>query len=188
MVVEAIMSAEFDQCAKLILKLDVSELVEIKARIGIRQQMGGATASADNASGIEIGKLETDIDLVLSEIASHMLDEGLEFASVPQLKRMNNFRSFADKVPPTMVYFRKATRNRVKLRALIRMSIKLLYKDMQRMQISASTRTMLNHWHRIPSVINRSFPGYAKAGLLGLLVNSGAIDLKYVSEAPPREE
>lgn len=184
------MSTAFDTIASLLLKLDPIELQEVRTRCAIRLQMGGAsrsTASAAAASGPQQAAQESDIDMVLGELISHMHDEGIEFASLVMLKSVTSFRTFAEKVPPTMVYFRRASTNRTKLRALIRMSIKLLYKDMARMNISPSTRTMMNHWHRIPAIINQSFPGYAKSGMLGLLVNSGSIDLKYVSEATERK-
>lgn len=184
-------ASDFDAVCRLLLKLESSQLAEVKARAGLLLQSGGAsrsTASAQAASPIQQAKEETDAALVLSEIAAHLLSEGIEYASIPQLQRMQNYRSFAAKIPATMEYFRRITTNRVKLRALIRIAIKLLYKDLARMNISASTRTLMNHWHRVPAVINRSFPGYAKIGMLGVLVNSGAIDPEYVLEVTEKRE
>jgi hypothetical protein len=179
------MTSAFDQVAALLLKLNSKELEEVRARAGILAQSGGANRSTCSASSA--AQPDNDIDLVLSEIVGHMRSEGIEFASPTMIRNMPNFKSFADKVPVTMIYFRKVTTNRTKLRALIRMSINFLYRDLAKMRISASTRTLMNHWHRVPAVINYNFPGYAKIGLLGLLLHEGQADARYVSEATEEE-
>jgi hypothetical protein len=156
-----------------LLRLDTDQLAEVRARAGILSQAGGAKARTSLPGGklsMPAELAETDVELILSEIAGHLKEQGIEFVSVQMLKNVGGYRKFADKVPGIMIYFRKVTTNRVKLRALIRMSIALLYKDLARMNISASTRTMMNHFHRIPAVVNRSFPGYASSGMLGLLL------------------
>lgn len=187
------MSAEFDQVAKLLLKLDVGELAEVRARAGILTQAGGASAPTSSAAKPRrIGEQseEDDVDLVLGQIAAHMYSEGIEYASLAMLKRTTNYKSFAEKVPASMEFFRKITRNRTKLRALITMSIRFLYKDMAKIGTgSTSTRTMMNHWHRVPAVLNSNFPGYAKAGLLGLILRDGAAEAveRYVQDSKERE-
>lgn len=178
------MSAEFETIASLLLKLDVGELAEVRARCGILSQAGGAprsTASAARASAMPGELSESDEELVLGEIVGHMYSEGIEYSSMKMLRGMNNYRSFVTKVGPVMIYFRRITNNKVKLRALIRMSIRMLYRDLAKMNVSASTRTMMNHWHRIPAVINANFPGYAKAGLLSLLIRDDGAAERYAS-------
>lgn len=182
----------FDDILKGLLELDVSQLAEVRARAGILSQAGGAakrTTAPDGKQSMPAELAETDVELVLSEIAGHLRDQGIEFASTIMLKRVQGFKAFADKVPPTMIFFRKVTTNRVKLRALIRISITLLFKDLNRMGLSVSTRTMMAHWHRVPAVIDSAFPGYARRGHLGLLLGEPlARGSQYVSDAPRKRK
>jgi hypothetical protein len=38
------------------------------------------------------------------------------------------------------------------------------------MEVAVSARTLMSHIHRLPAVINKSFPGYAQAGHLGKII------------------
>jgi hypothetical protein len=171
-------SKEFEQIAALLLLLGKEELEQVRARAGVLAQaagINGRTSPAAELSAPQISADESDIDLVLSEIAALLRDQGVEFASVPMLKRVTNFKSFAEKVPATMKFFRGVTTNRTKLRALIRISISLLYKDLIKMNMAATTRTLMSHWHRVPAVMDKNFPGYARAGHLGLLFQDSVL-------------
>lgn len=185
----------YDQILKGLLDLNVSQLAEVRARAGILSEAGGAKQRTTGLSGGQPMPdmiAETDVELVLSEIAGHLREQGIEFVSVSMLKKVQGFGKFAEKIPAVMIFFRKITTNRVKLRALIRIAIALLYKDLARMNISASTRTMMNHFHRVPAVLNRNFPGYAQSGLLGLLLQEPLNRMtprrsEYVSDDPPEK-
>lgn len=168
-----------EQILALLPKLDVAGLQSVQARAKALSQFGGAKPS-DGLPSQDIDAPDNDADLILSEIAGHLRDRGVEYASVQMLRRVSNYKSFAEKVPPTMIYFRKVTKNRVKLRALIRVAIDLLYLDLGKIGLSVTTRTMMSHWHRVPAVIESNFPGYARRGHLGLLLRGPA---EYVNDA-----
>lgn len=182
----------FDDILKGLLDLNVEQLAEVRVRAGVLSQAGGSaqrTASADGKQSMPAELAETDVELVLSEIAGYLKDQGIEFASTVMLKRVQGFKAFEAKVPATMIFFRRVTTNRVKLRALIRVSIGLLYKDLNKLGLSVSTRTMMAHWHRVPAVIDSAFPGYARLGVLGLLLGEPlARGRQYVSDAPPKRK
>ena len=44
------------------------------------------------------------------------------------------------------------------------------HADLCRMEVAVSARTLMSHIHRLPAVINKSFPGYAQAGHLGKII------------------
>lgn len=172
-----------EQINQLLPSLDTAALQEVRARCVILAQGAGSRAQTA-ALGGKLGPSDADVDLVLEEIAGYLRAEGVEYASPDILRRVGGYGKFAEKVPPVMKALRKATTNKVKLRALIRISIDFLYKDLARMQVSASTRTMMAHWHRVPSVINRNFPGYMRGGFLGLLLSTPLPEasMKYVED------
>lgn len=123
----------------------------------------GATAPPDKASG--------DIDLCLSAISIMLQKRGLEFVSPYILKRHPGFASFAAKVPPIMRLLRKTTTNRIELDYLLELSASLLYDDLTHQGFNAvSSRLIINHFHRVPSILNKNFPGYLSAGLLGHVI------------------
>ena len=175
----AMTESAFDQVKRLILGLSPAELQEVRSRCALIMQGGAATAPTASAAKAST-PADADTDLILEVISDFLREQGIEYAGVQKLKGMANFRAFAEKVPESMKYFRSASRNRTKQRALIRMGCRLLFQDMNRMSISPSVRTLMNHWHRVPAVINRSFPGYAHSGLLGLLVRDGRSVDRYV--------
>lgn len=112
-----------------------------------------------------------DIDLCLSAIANMLQRRGLEYARPYVLRKHPGFSAFVQKVPPVMELLRKATINRVELSYLVELSAGLLYEDLTRMGLTAvSSRLLMNHFHRVPSVINKAFPGYLAAGLLGHVI------------------
>jgi hypothetical protein len=185
------MSAAFDEIAKLLHSLTADELAEVRARAGILLQSGGrpaASAPTTTAAKIAAPPAESaDLDIIVQEIAAYFQREGLEYVSEAMLKRTANYRSFEAKAIASLPYFRKVSSQRVRLRAIIRLAIRLLHKDMQAMNVAVSVRTLMNHWHRVPAVIDKNFPGYAKIGMLRLLIGeAGEAEPRYVQETPER--
>src|SRR5258706_106570 len=89
-----VMSTYEDILAGL-LKLDTDQLAEVRARAGILSQAGGAKARTSPAGGklsMPAELSETDVELILSEIAGHLREQGIEFVSVPMLKNVGGFK------------------------------------------------------------------------------------------------
>ena len=80
-------------------------------------------------------------------------------------------RTFAPKVRDLMPYIRAAHDQRSGQHALLRLGLQLLYDDMTDRQLAVSARTLLANIHRVPAVLNKAFPNYAKAGLLHWVVD-----------------
>lgn len=54
--------------------------------------------------------------------------------------------------------------------ALLRLGIRMLAKNIEELQIPLTHATLMRQLERLPAVVNRGFPGYAQAGLLGMVV------------------
>jgi hypothetical protein len=61
---------------------------------------------------------------------------------------------------------------KVQQRALFRLGIVLLCNNLAEMETPISGMSLMNHIHRIPSLINRAFPGYARLGLLSKIIRA----------------
>ena len=115
---------------------------------------------------------DTSDELLALECVSNVLkSKGLEFASPAILRKSAVYDTFrTDKVPAVSAYLERAKLTRNETRAIIQIGLCLLITDMQRMDLMASARTILSHFHRLPAVLNYAFPGYAEAGFLGQII------------------
>ena len=113
-------------------------------------------------------------ELLLLAICEFFEAQGLEKCYPAMLRRASGYTAFKQKVEPIVAFLAKGagrdSLTRTELMALFRLGISLLHQNMQSMQIAVSTRTMMNQIHRMPSVIELSFPGYARQGLLRLVI------------------
>jgi len=138
-------------------------------------QVRQTCAKLFSASGIKIIEHlpvpnDSDIEIMLQGLSEFMRSKSLEFQPAPMLKSVVQYKPFVGKIPSVMIFLKKATTNRVELKALIHIAFDLLHQDLVAMGLPVSSRTLMQHVHRIPPVINNAFPGYAQAGLLGMIV------------------
>ena len=138
--------------------LSLEERERVKKALGA---LGGLAASGPTNG-------DSDVDLVLHAIVSHLSARGAEHASVGMLKKSPQFNAFKVKIPAVVRFF--CTKNRTELNAFLNVAIPLLYDDLTEMGIAVSARTLLVHIHRLPATINKHFPRYASSGMLHLLL------------------
>ena len=96
---------------------------------------------------------------------------GLEYSSSVMLRKVSQYQVFSSKAKDVFRFMRGVD-SRTQRRAFLALAVELLYDDLTSMDISVSARTMMSHVHRIPAVVNRSFPNYSRAGLLGMIVRT----------------
>lgn len=95
---------------------------------------------------------------------------GVECPSPHTLRKGAAYASAKDKFDDLATFFEKISQNKlVQDRALV-IAIEGLYVSLQDWNISVSSYTILQQIHRLPSVLNQSFPGYAASGLLHKIV------------------
>lgn len=142
-------------------KLSGEELDQLASRIKALRSLHGEVAKAVAWDEVE------DLDMILhcaTEVAQSL---GADMSSSFQLRQAaKHSAGFRDKLPPLLRYLRQACPTRAQQHALLCLGFRLLHRDMTRMGIVVTARTFLAHVHRLPAVIEHSFPGYARAGLL----------------------
>lgn len=141
--------------------LTTQELQELRKHISALLQIGPGPADRAVAS--------LDIPEELHWIAGHLRDEGAPPVSATRMFQATQFGTFNKKLPELRQYLARAG-DRNRQRALFRLGVKLLHKDLRGQRIAVSYLSLMNHVHRIPGVIDRMFPGYALNGLLPLII------------------
>ncbi len=150
---------DYDEIVKLLPRLTRGQLRAVTARAGALSSM--APASQTN------GAAESDELSALDCICAMMKSKGMEFASPVLLRKSPVFNSFkTEKVPAIMTYLERAGFTRNETRAMMQIGLELLMADLGRMGLLISGRALMSHFHRIPSLLNQAFPGYAEAGFL----------------------
>lgn len=90
-----------------------------------------------------------------------------------QLQRHNGWKAFAEKVPLVFQFVRDGgCSQRIELLTMLNLGVRFLYLDLVRGGYSATPYTIMAQFHRVPAMINKQFPGYAKCKLLGMIVHS----------------
>lgn len=160
-----------DQIMKLLPQLTTVECAELIVRVRAFSQF------AHNSSQLPLplvpmkSPIRDDTDMVLDAIHRVLESLGVELLYPGMLRKVKAFPKFRDeKVPAIMKFVRAGVKTRVQQIALLNIGVLLLYQNMGQMGIAVSSRAILNHAHRIPSIINQAFPGYAANGMLGMLV------------------
>jgi hypothetical protein len=117
-----------------------------------------------------IANNQSDESWVLQCICDCLSSKGVEFASVPFLLKSPDIGSFRDKLPGVLRYLEGSGLQRNERKAVLTLGIQGLYDNLVEMGMLVSVRVVLRHFHRIPSVLSKEYPGYAKAGVLHKLV------------------
>lgn len=158
--------AGLDTIIELLPRLTSHERAELAERLRVY-------ASLDPNQGVLPllpGKPQVDKDdagLILDVIAQFLESEGLEFTHPTIMRRHTMYTSFTKKVPGIMKYVRQGAVNRAGCRQLLIIGVRLLYKEMTQTNVPTSSIRMMTYIHRMPTVINAAFPGYAVSGTLG---------------------
>ena len=110
-------------------------------------------------------------DRVLQIVCTTLRKHNVETPSVVVLRKSSAYVNAKGKLQDLQTYIEQASRSRMVQDGILRTAIDLLYFDLVQWKgIAISSHTLLKQIHRIPSVLNRSFPGYGQSGLLAKLV------------------
>lgn len=139
------------------------ELLQVRSRIGFLLKH---EAPKNN------GHLETSSDelMVLDSIVAFLSSKGMEFSSVTLLKKSRYYSSFVEKLPKLYRYLNQSGLGKAEMRSLLGIGVRLLADDLNYIGAPISGGSLMAHIHRMPSAINRAFPGYVSSGALGFIV------------------
>jgi hypothetical protein len=143
--------------------LTLSELEELEKRIrALRFGAPGAMSETDDhVSGG---------DLIIQTICDTLNGLGVDRTQAPTLKRSKYYPAMKAKAPDILSFIRGQAGTRNQQRALLALGINLLYENMTKVGLPVSAMLLMGHIHRLPSIFNQNFPGYARSGFLGMLV------------------
>lgn len=151
-----------DRINALLPNLSLDELRMLSGRVRALMEV-----TPENGQVLEV---DDDEGFVLGCIAEQLSRMSIEYVSMKVLRSQRGIAAFRDKVPGLMKYLSSNDRSRIEQRAILSMGVELLYENLIENGIPVSARMLMAHVHRIPSVLNAAFPGYAKAGLLTWVV------------------
>jgi len=154
-----------DRITKLLPKLTSDELVQLSNRVKSLLSLSSATNGSNSA-----GRCDGDTEFVLDCCKYVMLRTGADDNAEHMLRRSvtPDFRNV--KVPSLMRFLRRQHPDLVGQRQILIRGLTLLHDDMVEGGYVCSAKTLLAHMHRIPAVLNKHYPHYAQAGMLGWLV------------------
>lgn len=111
---------------------------------------------------------KSDFGVRVSEAISKVLHgRGVECPSPTTLRKSSAYASSRPKFDDVAAFFAKISSHRLVQDSILVEGISLLYDDLLQWQgIAISSHTILQQIHRLPSTLNRAFPGYAESGKL----------------------
>lgn len=110
---------------------------------------------------------DADEDIVINVICSVLQAKGIGHP-VGFVRKSRSDRR--DKLHFAASFVKNVVGTRIEQEALLTTVIDLLSQDIARLKIPLTGTVILNNLHRIPGVVDKHFPGYAKAGLLKLIL------------------
>lgn len=161
------MNAEqFKLWVKELSQLSVGQLNDLSTRIKLLSK----SATNDHTGKQEFG------DRVLQAICIVVKKANAETPSPATLKKSSAFIHSKNKLDDLQTYFETISKQRLVQDSILKVGIELLLYDLLQWQgIAISSHTLLKQIHRIPSVLNKSFPGYHASGLLTKIVKGADV-------------
>lgn len=110
-------------------------------------------------------------DRVLNTICSVMRKNNVETPNPVNLRKSAAYASCKGKFEDLSVFFATISKSKLVQDAILKEAVQLLYNDLLHWQnIAISSHTLLKQIHRIPSVLNKNYPGYLQSGMLTAIV------------------
>ena len=95
----------------------------------------------------------------------------VETPTVFTLQKSPAYVNAKPKINDLAIFFESLSKSKLVQDEILKEALSLLYYDCLGWQgVAVSSHTLLRQIHRIPSVLNRNFPGYSSSGLLTKIV------------------
>lgn len=147
--------------------LTAAQLNDLSTRV----KLLGKTTPKEHSGKQEFG------DRVLQAICIVMKRNNAETPSINVLRKSSAYVSSGAKIDDLHGYIEKVGKSKILQDAVLKTALELLYMDLLNWQnVAISSHTLIKQIHRIPSTLNRHFPGYAQSGLLAKLVKGASYD------------
>lgn len=117
-----------------------------------------------------LGRARSGEDEILEAISLVVLRAAGEVAPSVALRRTPQFSGLRSKVPALEAFAAEHAPDRTRRRALFALGFDLLRAHLAAIGLPVTARTLMAHAHRLPAALDAAFPGYARAGLLGMVL------------------
>lgn len=144
-------------------KLSAADLEEVEQAIKLAKSFGGGSTGQH---GVVLPWGEVLLDCII-EVTSETV--GYPIAKETLRGMSAAYQSFRKKLPALIEYIEHAAPEYQQRRAIFKLGIELLFGYLHRPDRMVGPQTLLYQIHRLPDAVNAQFPGYAQAGLLGLV-------------------
>lgn len=156
-----------EQINKLLPLLSDDELDQLSIRIKSLRSLGGNNSKP---SVVDDSDITSDEVFVLGCIVHTMQRLGADMSSVSMLQRSRDIGAFRSKLPDLKTYLQSVGRERQLHVAILQIGTHIMHDELMAMGRTVTSRTIMQHIHRLDAAINRQFPGYARSGYLHLLL------------------
>jgi hypothetical protein len=179
--------AKLDDVKQQAGELTADEMRDLRAWLAMQLGTSGesiASTATPSPKPTKRPHLEDGADMLANDlihsIAERMRSIQGEAMSPHRLKQGPQWLQFRQIVREELYpYFNELVeRNRVKRTAFIELVVRLLSDTLTGWGVPVTSRTMMTNAYRIPSVVNKAFPGYAASGLLHLVIRSENDDVR----------
>lgn len=164
-----LMPSTLAQIIKLLPSLNSNELEQLVTRAKSLASLGNADQPNSLPARID-DEDSSDEMFVLSCIAHTMQKMGADMTSAGMLRSSREIAAFRSKLPALIRFLDKTGPQRQLRHAVLQLGVRLLYDEIASMDRTVSSRTVMQHIHRLPAALDRQFPGYARSGRLGFIL------------------
>jgi hypothetical protein len=166
-------SAEYDRVVAALPRLTPDERDRVSARLAaLRGLAPGAIAPVAGADAPDDWVADALLDAIVGVV---LLRHG-ERVAPAALRRTAAHSAFRAKAGGLAGFAARHAHDRAARRALLGVGVDLLYLDLRRAGMTVTARTLMACVHQVPAVLDKAFPGYARSGLLGMVVGRGSPD------------
>lgn len=163
--------------------LPPDDLSSLRARAGALLQLGGHPTTGDDAPGpVPRGPVASDarIKRYAAVIVDALQDTGMS-VSMPRVEGCVATSIWVDRVTMIENYLRPSALDVPSLVVVVRLGVRLLMANMQKMKVPITPRSLVTQLHRVPPMLDLEFPGYATMGLLGILTRAKLVNGSHVA-------
>jgi hypothetical protein len=152
-------------------KLSAADLAKVEQAIKLTKSFGGGpTATAQHGVINPWGEvlLECIIEVTRETVGYPIGKE--------QLRKMTAYNtSFRKKLPGLIEFIERAAPEFYQRRAICKLGIELLFGYLHHPDRMTGPSVLMQQIHRLPEALDAQFPGYARAGLLGLAARNEVV-------------
>ena len=154
------MTKSFDEIKNSLPTLTQQQLTELSERIGALRQW----------KTIQPDIIASDTSTMLIQGLHDALTRAGCVAPFYMFKNAAAGESYREKIKTIEVFLSEPNLTKQERYTVLRLSADLLCQDLQNNNVGLSPGTLCRCVHRIPMLINKSFPGYQQQGLLRMLM------------------